>query len=194
MNTGGKVAQGADMERSLASLLSISSGMALVSVLCLGQVPPAYLAGSLARQEPQPIYAVNPEDAWNRIFYLLFTRTVKLRLTGDFKEGAPLARVNTGTASPRQASLRTFERIESGDRAIDPLYPSFFNPAGVESVLANPRYGQFKKALQDALAEQVVRPPLHRALMQADVWAAFDIQHRDWGFSGELGVGLPPDP
>jgi len=118
---------------------------------------------------------------------LLFTRTVRLRLTGDFKEGAPLAPVNIGTASPQQASLRTFERIESGDRAIDPLYPSFFNSAGVESVLVNPRYEEFKSALQDALAEQAVRPALQRALMQADVWAAFDILDRHREFSGELG-------
>ena len=91
-----------------------------------------------------------------------------------------------GTFFPQTASARTFERIESGDRAIDPLYPSFFNSAGVESVLIDPQYQQFKNALQDALSEQAARPPLQRALMQADAWAAFDLLHRDWGFGGQL--------
>ena len=46
--------------------------------------PSDYRAGSLAKQEAQSIYAADPHDSWNRIFYLLFTRPIKLRLTEDF--------------------------------------------------------------------------------------------------------------
>ena len=65
------------------------------------------------------------------------------------------------------------------------IHPSF-NSAGVESVLIDPQYQQFKSALQDALSEQAPRPALHRTLMQADAWAAFDLLHRSWGLSGQL--------
>jgi len=160
-------------------------GLAVASMTCLAHTPPAYWAGSLTKQEPQSIYAVDPQDAWNRIFYLLFTRTVKLRLADNFKGGAPFVPLRI-IPFPQTASARTFERIESGDRAIDPLYPSFLNSAGVEWVLIDPQYQQFKNALQDALSEQAARPLLQRALMQADAWAAFDILRRYWGLRRQL--------
>ena len=37
---------------------------------------------------------------------------------------------------------------------------------------------ELEQALRDALAESAPRPPLYRALMQADVWAAYDILSR----------------
>lgn len=74
------------MRRSLTGLLSVPFlSMALVSATCVAQTPPAYRAGSLTKQEAQSIYALDPQDPWNRIFYLLFTRTVKLRLADSFK-------------------------------------------------------------------------------------------------------------
>jgi hypothetical protein len=178
--------EGMGMQRDVTRIPStFFLSLAVTSMTCLAQTLPAYRAGSLTKQEPQSIYAVDPQDAWNRISYLLFTRTVKLRLADNFKEGAPSVPVRIGTPS-QTASVQSFERIESGDCAIDPLYPSFFNSAGVESVLIDPQYQQFKNALRDALSEQATRPPLQRALMQADAWAAFDILHR-WQFGGELG-------
>ena len=44
------------------------------------------LRGSLARSEPQSIYAPDPEDAWNQVFFLLFTRTIESRVMAN---GAP---------------------------------------------------------------------------------------------------------
>ena len=161
-------------------------GLILGAMTCLAQSLPAYRAGSLEKQEPQPMYAADPQDAWNRIFYGLFTRTIKLRLADNFTEGAPF--VTTEAPFHRTFSTRTFERIESGDRAIDPLYPSFLISAGVESALIDPQFGQMKAALEEALRESEARPPLARALMQADAWAAFDILERDWRFGGELGA------
>jgi hypothetical protein len=72
-------------------------------------------------------------------------------------------------------STRTFDRFEIGDRAIEPLYPSFFNAEGVRQVLAEPNFLQLKAALQEANAETKRRPPIARALMQSDAWAAFDL-------------------
>jgi hypothetical protein len=169
---------------SLRFMLSL--GIASVApITCVAQTPPPYRAGSLTRQDAQSIYAVDSQDSWNQIFYWLFTRTVKLRLADNFKEGAPFVSVTT-TPVARRASARTFERIASGDRAIDPLYPSFFQSAGTESVLVDPQYQQFKRALQDALGQRAARPALQRALMQADAWAAFDHLDRNWGFKGEV--------
>ena len=158
-----------------------------LSITCLAQAPPAYRVGSLMKREPQPIYSADPHDAWNRIFYLLFTRTVKVRLADNFKEGAPFVPVMIMSPSSKLASAQTFERIESGDRAIDPLYPSFFNSAGAESALVNPEYAQLKQALEDALGEQAARTPIQRALMEADAWAGYDILCRYGADVGERG-------
>ena len=140
--------------------------------------PSDYRAGSLAKQEAQSIYAVDPHDSWNRIFYLLFTRSIKLRLTEDFGHQGSLVRIDTMGNPSLPVSSQIFERIESGDRAIDPLYPNFLGAKGAESVLVDPQFSELEQALRDALAESTPRPPLHRALMQADVWAAYDILSR----------------
>jgi hypothetical protein len=140
--------------------------------------PSDYRAGALAKQEAQPIYAADPRDSWNRIFYLLFTRSIKFRLTGDFKHEGPFVQVGTMGNPGLPITSQIFERIESGDRAIDPLYPNFLSAKGAESVLLDPQFSQLDQALRDALGESTVRPPLHRALMQADAWAAYDILSR----------------
>jgi len=136
-----------------------------------------YEEGSLAKQEPQAIYAADPHDSWNRIFYLLFTRTTQFRLTEDFKEASPLIPSNL-MGRALSVSAGTFKRIESGDRAIDPLYPSFLTSTGIDVLLADPVFSELTRALNDACAEREPRSPLHRALMQADAWAAYDILSR----------------
>jgi hypothetical protein len=148
---------------------------------------PRYRAGSLAKQEPQSIYAADPHDAWNRIFYLLFTRTVEMRLTEDFNDQGPFVPVAIMGNPSLLVTSRTFERIESGDRAIDPLYPNFFNSKGPESVLADPVFSGLKQALQEACGETTPRPPLHRVLMQADIWSAYDILSQFRESSGQFG-------
>lgn len=72
-------------------------------------------------------------------------------------------------------SDRTFERIESGDRGIDPLYPSFLDSLGTVRLFTKPRYSQFENALRAALDERHQRTPIQRALMQSDLWAAYDM-------------------
>jgi hypothetical protein len=75
-------------------------------------------------------------------------------------------------------STTTFERIEIGDRAIEPLDP-FLVHAGSRSarqrVLFEPSFTRLKAALTDALRDGRQRSPLARALMQSDLWAAHDV-------------------
>jgi hypothetical protein len=141
-----------------------------------------YRQGSLESDQPQPVYGNDPHDSWNRIFYFLFTRPVALRLTEDFPEGAPF-RAATFASIPgfptMRVSERTFERIELGDRAIHPLYPSFLDSSGTVLLFTDTRYSEFEKALREALEERNKRTPTQRALMQSDLWAAYDKIYRD---------------
>lgn len=141
----------------------------------LADRPADYREGSLAKQEPQPIYAADPRDSWNRIFYLWFTRTVEVRLTEDFKVDAPFSPISTMGNDSLPVTTRVFQRIESGDRAIDPLYPNFLSAKGAEAVLVEPQFTELKQALQEACTETTSRPALDRALMQGDAWAAYEI-------------------
>ena len=138
--------------------------------LLLGQgapsnLPRVYLSGSTGL-----IYSNNSSDAWNRIFYFLLSRRLQVRLSSDFPEGAPF----TNELGDRSISTRTFERNEIGDRAIDPMYPTFFVGFGSMLVLSDSTYPQFIQALSDALNENVPRSVNARALMQSDLWGAYD--------------------
>ena len=79
-----------------------------------------------------------------------------------------------GSSSIR-ISTKTFSRTEVGDRAIEPLYPTFFTAEGPLKVLSEPRFSDLTAALRQAIDENQERSPVQRALMQADVWAAYDI-------------------
>jgi hypothetical protein len=120
----------------------------------------------------QPIYSDSSDDSWNRAFYCLFTRRVETRLSAEYPEGAPFAEYRQG--SPMRVSTRTFERLEIGDRAIDPLYPNFFVTTGAKVVLTERKYSEFAKALQDALNDNTPRSTVARAVMQSDLWSAYD--------------------
>jgi hypothetical protein len=167
-----------------------ANGWLLLLVLamsCMAKDSSDYRAGSLAKQEVQAIYAADSGDSWNRIFYFLFTRTVELRLTNDFKEGGPFSPIAVMGNDSLPVTTRTFQRIEAGDRAVDPLYPSFLTAKGAEFVLVDPQFSALKAAVLEACAETAARPPLHRALMQSDVWAAYDILRRVQGNRGQFG-------
>ncbi len=121
------------------------------------------------------IYSADPADPWNRIFAALFTRTVRTTMTDEHPDAGPfLDRPVMGLGHPIRVSERTFERFEEGDRAIEALYPSFITSQGVNAALAEPRRSNLLRALDEALAEHRVRTPLARALMQSDLWSAFD--------------------
>jgi hypothetical protein len=161
---------------------------ALVILCGIAAAPPVrcqhagYRQGSLPSDQPQPIYANDPQDSWNRMFYFLFTRRVKLRLTDDYREEGPFQPAHFASFPafpPRPVSDLTFERIESGDRGIDPLYPSFLDSLGTVRLMTEPRYSEFERALRAALEERSQRTPIARALMQSDLWAAYDMVYRN---------------
>jgi len=128
--------------------------------------------------DPQAIYPTTPSDSWNRIFHCLFTRTVKARVSEEFADGAPFTQAQVIVSPRLRVSTRLFERTETGDRAIEPFYPSFLTSSGAFEALSQPRYSQLEQALVDALQEKMTRAPLQRALMQNDVWAAYDVLSR----------------
>jgi hypothetical protein len=127
---------------------------------------------------PEKIYSDNPNDSWNRIFYYLFSRWVTARMSADFPEAGPFERISEIEFMHLEKSTGTFEREETGDRPIDPLYPSFLSDEGARFVLKDPVYGDFKKAIQDGLADTSAHEPVARAVMQNDLWSAYDIIFR----------------
>jgi len=141
---------------------------------------------------PEPIYAQDPNDAWNRIFYFLFSRRIDAYLSDEFPDCGPFHReqIKMGGAVPGlHMSEGLFERKEVGDRAVDPLYPSFMVAAGSRLVLIDPAYSEFTRALQEALNESVTRSVIARALMESDLWAAHDILFTPFLPSGESELG-----
>jgi hypothetical protein len=141
---------------------------------------PSEVAASIRLAEaPEKIYSDNLDDSWNRIFYYLFSRRVTAHLTNDFPEGAPFREMDgLLQVLHLQMSTRTFERAETGDRAIDPLYPSFLVDDGIWVVLRDPAYVGFKKSLEDGLKDTSGRSTIARAMMQNDLWSAYDIVFR----------------
>jgi hypothetical protein len=140
------------------------------------------LLPAFSTDDAQRIYSPDPKDSWNRIFNLLFTRTLKVRLSKEFPEGAPftaLSGPDIPFASPLYVSARVFDRFEDGDRAIEPLYPSFFS-GGPQQLFKEPNYTNLANALTDALNESAMRSPVARALMQTDAWAAYDVLYRTY--------------
>lgn len=149
-----------------------------------GQAAPAPVFVS---ENPQAIYAADPNDSWNRIFRALFTRTIHARVSEDFPKGAPFVRLNS--LGMRSLSLRISKerlaRTELGDRAIEPLYPTFFTAEGPARVLSEPLFTELTTALREAIDDKRNRSPVQRALMQADVWAAYDIIYATHGGPGK---------
>jgi hypothetical protein len=157
--------------------------LGLTSVLCaVTAIALSLLAQSNSQQparpsyllEPQPIYSDDPHDSWNRIFCILFSRRIEANLSSDFPEAAPFQQHDENRDVT--LSTRLFERIETGDRAIDPLYyPANDTREGRRQLLLEPVYSEFMSAMQDALADNSPRAPLARAWMQSDLWSAYDI-------------------
>src|SRR6188768_3777506 len=136
------------------------------------------MRGSLQRAAPQPVYSEDAADPWNELFFLLFTRSVPARVIAPdalpFSAGDERLRLND----------RRVTRIEGGDRAIDPLYPSWqwmnstafdFGGGRKWRVLEEPQLGRLMTAINGVQRTAATRTPLARALMQADLWAAYDM-------------------
>jgi hypothetical protein len=134
--------------------------------------------GSLPPEEVQPVYSPDPADSWNRAFHALFARTVRARLSKEFAGTAPLERVRVAGFPDLAISTSSFRRIESGDRAIEPLDPfpvHLGSRSARQRVFFEPSFTRLERALSDALQDGPRRPPLARALLQSDLWAAHDV-------------------
>jgi hypothetical protein len=127
-----------------------------------------------------PIYSERLTDPWNRIFHCLFTRGFETRISED-RGGADDGPYLEGSAFLNlRVSTRTWHQFEAGDHPIDPLYsPPANSLQGSRQLLANPPYEMLLSALQDALTDATPRTPLARALMQSDLWSAYDLLHWD---------------
>jgi hypothetical protein len=66
-------------------------------------------------------------------------------------------------------------------------------PDGPWEILRDPRYSQLETALSAVISSTRSRPPLARALMQDDVWAAYDILRAPRLFRSPLGRGTVTD-
>jgi hypothetical protein len=150
------------------------------------QTPPAPKLFLIAA--PAPIYSADPNDSWNRIFYYLFSRRFEAFLSSEFPDAAPVRPFELMMPEDQKPliSERTFMRDEVGDRAIDPLYPAFMSNVGSRLVLTDPAYTAFRGAINDALREDVPRSAVARAIMQNDLWSAYDVFYR-YHYYGEKG-------
>jgi hypothetical protein len=158
--------------------------LALFDLICLTLICLTLASAEVAQQpkvaisKPGPVYSPDVNDSWNRIFCFLFSRTMDVRLSNEFPEGAPFGKDGVDENLLRAGLLGStlpVERNELGDRAIDPLYPGSLDSAGARLLLSDLNFTGFKKALQDALHENGSRALVARALMQSDLWSAHDI-------------------
>src|SRR5690348_16067723 len=98
-------------------------GPSAASLTSISQNSPAF-----SKTDPATIYSRNPKDTWNRIFSLMFTRDLKVRMSKDFPNEGPFIGL-TGPTTPHAkllpVSSRLYHQYEEGDRAIDPFYPAF---------------------------------------------------------------------
>jgi len=129
-------------------------------------------------EEPQAVYvySANSKDPWNRIFRVLFTSSFVVRVSDGFPETAPFDPFYVRMGSfPILLSRMPYTRFELGDRAIEPVYPAFFSNARPRQVFYEQAFTELTTALKLAIDETKTRSPIERALMQADVWAAYDL-------------------
>ena len=138
------------------------------------------------------VYAADPDDPWNRIFRVLFTATHQVRVSDAFDEHAPFDPFYVRMGSfPIRLSRMPYSRFELGDRAIEPVYPAFFTYERPRPVLDQQSFTELTTALRLAIDETKTRSPIERALMQADVWAAYDIIYQKGVESGDTHERKP---
>ena len=161
----------ADMLRNSGSAFLVALVIVLtMSCPSLPQGAPVNLPRVALPDAPDLIYSRRSDDSWNTIFYFLYSRRLSARLSSDFPEGAPFLDLGAGI----KVSDHVFERNETGDHPIDPMYPTFFVGYGSMVVLRDPAYPKFVKSLRTALDDDSPRSSLARALMQNDLWGAYD--------------------
>lgn len=173
----------------IAVALAVAAVAALLGVYPSHAEPTAHRASAAPQTSaqpkvfltaaPAPIYSADPDDSWNRLFYYLFSRRFEAFLS-EFPDAAPVRpfEMMVPPEERPQMSQSTFMRDEVGDRAIDPLYPGFLSDVGSRLVLTDPAYAGFRTALDDAIRDKTSRTASARAIMQNDLWSAYDVFYR----------------
>lgn len=120
------------------------------------------LRGSLKRDQPLPIYAPDPQDSWNRLSHLLFTRTIDAYVSPELETPIP--------AEHPLPVVSTVQRLEGGD------IPDLFFADDVGYLLEQPRYQELMALLQSELEVPRAEPRSveARLLFQQDLWNRFD--------------------
>lgn len=121
----------------------------------LAEADPAYyhtgeLAGSLRTAEPLPLYDVDPQHLWNRLFAAI---SIRHSLLPSKRGGTPIA------------------RIEGGDSIDFLAWPG--TTYWDEPELIARLEGLLDQFLQEH-SEQIAADPVRRVFLQRDLWAVFD--------------------
>lgn len=146
------------MRMACVACLSLVLLMTNLPCAAAGELPeldPAYyhsgeLAGSLRASEPLPLFDVDPQHLWNRLFAAATIR------------GSRLPSVKDGPVVPR---------IEGGDRV------EFFGWGGTTDWDDAARLEQLAGLLaefRNGRGENLSSDPLRRVLLQHDLWTLFD--------------------
>jgi hypothetical protein len=106
------------------------------------------LRGSLLKDSPVPIYSPDPNDSWNRIYHLLFSRRVEVIVEG-----------------------KKVDRLEGGDI---PLF--FYSDYEIMCLLEDRRFGALVKDLEREIGSPSTagRSSIAKILFQQDLWNRFD--------------------
>jgi len=155
-----------------ARLRSLNACFVRPSVCGVATDVAGFRTGSLPRLEPQAIYSAHLHDPWNRIFYLLLTRTVGICLSEDFKNEGPFVPASAMAIQDHGPPAGSSNASRAATGRSTRLYPSSLSPQGAESIPSDSGLAELKPALEQAWEETAPRPPWLRALMQSDVRAA----------------------
>ena len=134
----------------------------------------AFIRFEVRSREGNPaVYSPDPADPWNQTFFLLFTRTIRSRVIAD---GALRSRPAIAAAAHRSPGHAHRGRRPRHRPAVSVVALDEQRELGLRArrrlrLLQEPRHAQFLAALQGVQRTAASRPPLARALMQADLWS-----------------------
>lgn len=137
---------------------------------------PHYRTGSHESPSTPRIYDDDPKHSWNQLFDVLFSRTVETRITSDLTGVGGFELASHGVLDSFEVTRKTYTRHEDVDRPIDALHPRhIWRPWEIDRQLS---HGRLFMALAGAL-EEGLPSNLDRALMQVDLWSAYDVLYHD---------------
>jgi hypothetical protein len=145
------------------------------------------LSDSLRDDRPVPIYAPDPQDAWNRLHHLLFSRSTRWAMSPYFREGLT-ASLEAKLAKAADDDTRRSALMEFGfphepgvaltvERRVGGDAPDFFLYHDVHFLLQDDRrFSALEHLLNEADTHEFLegRSIMARVLLQQDLWNRFD--------------------